>query len=135
MWWVYILECRGGRLYTGATTDLRRRLRSHAAGRGGRFTGAFRPVRLRAATICRSRAAALSLEERIKRLPRAMKLALITSTKAIAASAIARRGTVSRARSRPARPMSPPMPSAILAWSPKTERRRYRTVTVRRPSS
>jgi putative endonuclease len=75
MWWVYVIECRGGRLYTGATSDLPRRLAAHRAGRGGRFTRAFPPVRLRAARPCPSRAAALALEARIKRLPAALKIA------------------------------------------------------------
>jgi putative endonuclease len=75
MWWVYVLECRGGRLYTGATLDLPRRLAAHAAGRGGRFTRAFPPVRLRAVRACASRGAALALEARIKHLPARSKIA------------------------------------------------------------
>lgn len=35
MWFVYILLCRDGTLYTGATTDLNHRLARHNAGRGG----------------------------------------------------------------------------------------------------
>src|SRR5436309_5437842 len=79
MWWVYVLECRGGRLYTGATSNLRRRLDAHREGRGGRFTRAFPPVRLRATRGCPSRSAALSLEARIKRQPRSLKIATLTS--------------------------------------------------------
>ncbi len=79
MWWVYVLECRGGRLYTGATSDLRRRLDAHREGRGGRFTRAFRPIRLRATRACPSRSAALALEARIKRQPRSLKIVTLTS--------------------------------------------------------
>jgi putative endonuclease len=79
MWWVYILECRGGRLYTGATSDLFRRLAAHRAGRGGRFTRAFPPRRLRASRPCPSRSAALALETQIKRLPAALKIARLSA--------------------------------------------------------
>ena len=45
-WWVYILRCADGTLYTGATNDLDRRLAAHNAGRGAKYTRARRPVAL-----------------------------------------------------------------------------------------
>lgn len=67
-WWVYLLECEGGRLYTGIARDPERRFREHASGRGARFTRAFPPVRLVAALPCEGRSGASSLEHRVKAL-------------------------------------------------------------------
>lgn len=72
-WWVYIIECRGARYYTGITNDVEQRYRAHAEGRGARFTKAFPPVRLVATAqfSCKSKAA--RVEAAIKRLPREKK--------------------------------------------------------------
>ncbi len=72
-WFVYILECANGRLYTGITVDLERRFKAHASGRGGLFTRRNRPYRLLAAKRCADRSAASRLEAEIKRWPRAKK--------------------------------------------------------------
>jgi putative endonuclease len=75
-----MLECDDSTLYTGITNDPRRRLAMHKAGRGGRYTrsrGAKRFVYLE--RKC-GRSEALSREASIKRLSRAEKEALITST-------------------------------------------------------
>lgn len=70
-----MLECRGGRLYTGITTDVARRLAEHRGGaRGARFTRAHPPSELRAVLRVSGRARALSLEAELKSLPRARKL-------------------------------------------------------------
>ena len=46
MWAVYILECRNGLLYTGATSNLAERIKKHNGGKGARFTRANRPCEL-----------------------------------------------------------------------------------------
>ena len=46
-WWVYVLECRDGTLYTGCTDDIPRRLAAHNAGRGAKYTRGRGPVTLR----------------------------------------------------------------------------------------
>jgi len=74
---VYLLACADSSLYCGWTTDLERRLAAHSAGRGGAYTRTRLPVRYAAAWSCASRTEARSLEARIKRLPRAGKLALL----------------------------------------------------------
>ena len=76
-WHVYILECSGGRLYTGATTDVARRLEEHRSGKGGKFTRAFGVVRLLYSEACQDKSGALMREAEIKRWPRARKLALV----------------------------------------------------------
>ena len=75
--WVYLLRCRNGSLYTGWTSDLPRRLRAHAAGTASAYTASRLPVELAAALPMADRSAARREEARIKRLPRAAKLALV----------------------------------------------------------
>jgi putative endonuclease len=67
---VYLLRCRDGSLYAGATTDLPRRLHEHAAGRASRYTRARLPVTLLWSRRVRSWSAALRGERRIKALRR-----------------------------------------------------------------
>lgn len=74
-WFVYMLECAGGRLYTGASPDVAARYAKHRAGTGGAFTRSFPPRRILAARRCASRGAALSAEHALKQLERPDKLA------------------------------------------------------------
>lgn len=67
-WWVYLLECRGGRIYTGVARDVEQRLRAHAAGTGARFTRAHPPQRLLATVQVGGHGDALRVEAAIKRL-------------------------------------------------------------------
>lgn len=76
-WWVYILECRDGTLYTGCTDDIPRRLAAHNAGRGAKYTRGRTPVMLRYREEQPDRSAALRREAAIKRLTRTEKQALI----------------------------------------------------------
>ncbi|HTY07551.1 MAG TPA: GIY-YIG nuclease family protein [Candidatus Edwardsbacteria bacterium] len=77
MWYVYIMRCGDGSLYTGVTNDLARRLAAHNAGRGATYTRSRRPVTVVYSERRRSKAAALAREWRIKRLRRRGKLALL----------------------------------------------------------
>jgi putative endonuclease len=78
-WFVYVLVCADGSLYTGVTVDLQRRLRQHNGAQAGgpRYTRGRRPVRLRWSEQLPDRAAAQRREAAIKRLPRAAKLVLL----------------------------------------------------------
>ncbi|MGB9429237.1 MAG: GIY-YIG nuclease family protein [Gammaproteobacteria bacterium] len=74
-YYVYLLECRGGRLYAGITTDIERRLAEHRGGRrGARFTRANPPAKLLAVREVANRSAALKLEAALKKLRRLEKL-------------------------------------------------------------
>ena len=75
--WVYILRCCDGSLYTGWTVDLERRLERHRAGTASRYTASRLPIELELAVSMPDRTSARREEARIKRLPRAAKLALI----------------------------------------------------------
>ena len=72
-WWVYMLLCRGGKIYTGVTKDPDRRFRQHAAGKGAAYTRLNPPVALLARKACPGRGAALAEEAALKKLPRAGK--------------------------------------------------------------
>jgi putative endonuclease len=87
---VYLLRCADDSLYCGWTTDVERRLAAHRAGTASRYTRSRRPVELAAALPVADRSEALREEARIKRLPRAAKLALVTPPHAAAGAAASR---------------------------------------------
>ncbi len=77
-WYVYIIECKDGTLYTGSTNDLARRVREHNdSPKGARYTSGRRPVTLRYSELHPSRSAALIREIALKRLTKQEKRALI----------------------------------------------------------
>lgn len=78
-WCVYLIECRNGAWYAGATNDLQRRWTAHCSGRGARYTRANPPQRLVDARLCGDRSAALRAEAALKRLPRERKLAFLVA--------------------------------------------------------
>ena len=77
MWYLYILRCRDGSLYTGITTDVEKRFEAHQAGRGAKYTRGRGPLELVYRETCGDHSAALKRELEIKRLPRERKLHLI----------------------------------------------------------
>jgi putative endonuclease len=77
MWYVYILECSDGTLYTGITTDLDKRLKTHNNGKGAKYTKTRLPVVLKASFEAEDRSSASKEEYRIKQLTRKEKLELI----------------------------------------------------------
>ncbi len=77
-WFVYIVRCSDGTLYTGVTTDINRRLREHngivgTAKKGAKYTKIRRPVDLVYQELAVSRSAAQRRESIIKKLPRSEK--------------------------------------------------------------
>ena len=78
MWQVYIVRCCDRTLYTGITTDLKRRLAEHNSDRvGAKYTRTRRPVGLVYAEKAVSRSVAAQREFQIKQMSRAMKKKLI----------------------------------------------------------
>lgn len=77
MYWVYILQCGDGTLYTGITTDLNRRIHQHNSGKGAKYTRSRLPVVLRYQEGPMDKSAALRREIAIKKMPRREKLNLI----------------------------------------------------------
>ncbi|OGI68869.1 hypothetical protein A2732_01915 [Candidatus Nomurabacteria bacterium RIFCSPHIGHO2_01_FULL_40_10] len=80
MYYLYILKCADGTLYTGITTDLRRRTMEHnGKGQkpGAKYTASRWPVKVVYRKKFKNRSMALKEEMRIKKLKRVNKLALI----------------------------------------------------------
>jgi len=77
MWFVYILECTDGSLYTGIATDVSRRLAEHMAGTGAKDNRSHPVKACVYSENYSTRSEASRREAAIKRLSRAQKLALI----------------------------------------------------------
>ena len=73
IWYIYLLQCADGTLYTGISLDPERRLQAHNAGRGSRYTRTRLPVRLLATKPVGTQRQALLLEKRVKRCSQARK--------------------------------------------------------------
>lgn len=71
--YMYVLECADGSLYAGYATDVDRRVATHQAGKGAKYTKARLPVRLLAKARFYSKERAMSAEARFKRLSRSDK--------------------------------------------------------------
>lgn len=76
-WFVYVVRCRDGTLYTGISRDLGARLAKHNQGKGARYTRGRGPVALVHSECCSGQAEALRREAAIKALPRPQKLLLV----------------------------------------------------------
>ena len=77
---VYMLGCADGSLYTGITTDLKRRCKQHNAGTASRYTRCRRPVRLVYQETHADRSQASKREAAIKGLTRRQKESMIRLT-------------------------------------------------------
>jgi putative endonuclease len=80
-WFVYMLRCGDGSLYTGYTDDVERGLAVHRSGKGAKYTRSRLPVTLVYRENVADKSAALRREAAIKALPRAKKLALLEAEK------------------------------------------------------
>jgi putative endonuclease len=76
-YWVYILRCADGTLYTGSTRNLKQRLSDHNKGTGAKYTASRRPVKLVYSEPHRNQHFAMRREMQIKGWTRAKKVALI----------------------------------------------------------
>lgn len=76
-WYVYILRCGDGSLYTGCTDNVSRRLAVHQSGKGAKYTRSHLPVELAYQEELSDRQSALRREAAIKKLTRAQKLELL----------------------------------------------------------
>jgi putative endonuclease len=78
MYYVYIIKCADKTLYTGITTDLKRRITEHNSSKlAAKYTSSRRPVKLVYSKKFKNRSTASKEEARIKKLKRIKKLELI----------------------------------------------------------
>ena len=80
-YWVYIVRCSDGSLYTGYTVDLERRLAAHNSGKGSKYTRGRAPVALAYAEKKGTLTGALKRELEIKKLSRSAKLLLCSANR------------------------------------------------------
>ena len=76
-WYVYILRCGDGSLYTGIATDVQARLAQHRSGKGAKYTRGRGPLELVYTEECPDKSAALKRELAIKNLTRQQKMELL----------------------------------------------------------
>lgn len=76
-WFLYIMWCGDGSLYTGISKDVKRRCKQHNTGTASRYTRSRLPVKVAYQETVASRSLALKREAAIKAMTRAEKLALI----------------------------------------------------------
>jgi putative endonuclease len=80
-WFVYILKCGDGTLYTGITNNVEARIEAHRAGKGAKYTRGRQPLKLACTIASRNKGAALKKEYAIKKLSKDEKLMLIKKKK------------------------------------------------------
>lgn len=77
VWVVYILRCADDSLYTGMTNNIGKRFAAHNEGKAAKYTRSRRPVKLLTKSAKMDRSDAMRLEIKIKKLPRAKKIAAL----------------------------------------------------------
>lgn len=77
VYYVYILNCDNGSLYTGYTNNLERRYSEHLIGVGGKYTRAFKPVGIAQVWEVENKSIAMKIERYIKQQNREQKQKLI----------------------------------------------------------
>jgi len=85
-WFVYMLLCKGRKIYTGVAVDVAARFALHRRGKGAAYTRANPPLRILASKRCADRSRALKLEHALKQLSPREKRAWARSERARAAS-------------------------------------------------
>lgn len=79
-WYLYILRCGDGSLYTGVAVDVQSRLEVHRSGKGAKYTRGRGPLELVYTEVCASHSEALKREHAVKRMTRFDKEELIKKT-------------------------------------------------------
>ncbi len=81
MWFVYIIKCVDGSLYTGFTNNLEKRFEKHKSGTASKYTRSHKPEKIVFFKKFTSKIAALKKEREIKKLTRKEKLSFLQSHK------------------------------------------------------
>jgi len=72
-WFIYLIRCRNGHLYTGISTDVARRFAEHEAGKGAKYLRGKGPLELVYQKRIGTRSEALKAEIKVKNMPRSAK--------------------------------------------------------------
>lgn len=76
-WFLYVLECRGGSLYTGISRNVAQRFAAHQAGKGARYTRMHPPERVVLSMVFDDKPAALRAEYALKAMSSVAKRAFV----------------------------------------------------------
>jgi len=82
-WFVYIVRCGDGSLYTGITNDLKKRIKAHQEGKGAKYTRGRNPIVLLTSFEFENKSLAAKEEYRIKKLTRPQKENLINESQSL----------------------------------------------------
>lgn len=77
MWFVYILLCKDGSLYTGVSNNPQKRFLDHKNGKGGRYTRSHKPLKLVYSEKMANQSEALKRERQIKEWNRIKKIRIL----------------------------------------------------------
>jgi putative endonuclease len=83
-WFLYLIECEDGSVYTGIATDVAARFDAHCNGKGARYTRSRKPVRLLASFELADRSSASRAEYRVKQLTPVQKRELASGARTLA---------------------------------------------------
>lgn len=78
-WYVYVLRCKDGSLYTGITDNVKRRLAAHRSGKGAKYTKGRGPLTLHYMEECENKSVALRRELAIKAMALSDKRAMVSA--------------------------------------------------------
>lgn len=82
-YYIYILQCKDGSLYTGSTSDYKRRFLEHKKGQGAKYTRSKGVTKIMHVEKFTTRSEALKRESAIKNLTREKKFILIQNNKLV----------------------------------------------------
>ena len=77
VWYLYIIRCGDGTLYTGIATDVEKRFEAHCSGKGAKYTRGRGPLTLVYRECCGDHSSTLKREAEIKKLSRRQKEVLL----------------------------------------------------------
>jgi predicted GIY-YIG superfamily endonuclease len=86
-WFIYVVRCSDGTLYTGIAIDVAARILAHARGKGAKYTRGRGPFTLKARAKCGAMGDAMRVERAFKALSKKEKLVVITSSRRLASFA------------------------------------------------
>jgi len=77
MYYLYVLQCSDGSLYTGTTNDIEKRLATHSQGKGSKYVRAHLPFKLVYSEQFESKIDALKREYEVKQWSRQKKMKVL----------------------------------------------------------
>jgi len=77
IWYLYMIRCKGNKLYTGITTNVQRRFSEHQTGKGAKFLRGKAPLELVYSQEVGNQSQALKLEFWLKKQPKVSKEKII----------------------------------------------------------